>query len=570
MKKIISLLLAALLMLSLSAPAFAAGQVEDIPIIILRGDGTQIYVPDESAPGGERNIWGDALTNIEGGSVGESVANILLPFLTEGLLFDKWDNYYEAFYEEISPIFEELRLDGNGKPRYNSGIGKDSRYSNATTRNRDVALRQGGRYYVNDYQYVYDWRLDPEDIIDDLHQYILDVMKTTKKSKVALCGTCFGGTYILAYLNKYGTQGHIKNVFFNVTVGNGTALVTDAFCGDIEIDAKAIERFGYQNVTIESDGFAGFFASTPLLNEIIFSSYDLLAQVGVIDKLGLTFDELYQKIYEGLVPRLAIAIFATFPSYWSIVEPERFEEARDFVFKVAGADFETEYAGVIEKINNNYINVTSRKKEIIEKCQAAGVHFGALAKYGVQMYPFVESQDQISDEIVDFENASFGGSVARDVYSTFDEDYIGLAKLNNTDKYISPDKQVDASTSIFKDSLWVVKNAYHDYWVQDYKVIEAFCRNTNFTVWDDPALPQYTILLPGTITILPDGSRDIYSGEIVPMTEENCHLTNWDEMPDGSKAEDPTIGSRLMAFFRWFTAMIKMFTNMLLGKSPVA
>lgn len=570
MKKALSLILALVLAFGCAVPAFAAaGQVENIPIIILRGDGTQIYVPDETVSGGYRNIWGDALSNIESGSVGESVANVLLPFLTEGLLFNKWDNYYEAFYEEVAPIYEELRLDGDGKPRYNSGIHPESVKANETKRNRNTALSQGGRYYTNDYQYAYDWRLDPEDMIDDFHQYILDVMKTTGKKQVALCGSCFGGAYLLAYLNKYGTQGHIKNVFFNVTVGNSTALLTDAFCGDIEIDAKAIERFGYQNTELDSNSFAGLFSSTPLLNEIIFSSYDLLAQVGVIDKLGLTFDELYEKIYEGLVPRLAIAMFASFPSYWSLIEPERFEEARDFVFSVEGAGFEEEYAGLIEKINNNYKNVTSRKEEIIKKCQDAGVHFGALAKYSSQMYPFVESQDQISDEIVDFKHASFGATVAEDVYSSFDDTYMALAQANGTDKYISPDRQIDASTSLFKDSLWVLKNGYHDYFVLDHKIIEEFSRNTNFTVNDNPNFPQYFIYIPGSMLLEEDGTKDFNTGIIEIMTEENCHLTLWDEMPEGSKEEEPTIASRLMALFRWLTAIFKMFTNMLFGKSPI-
>jgi len=569
MKKALSLILALLLIFPTAVPAFAAGQVEDIPIIMLRGDGTQIYVPDENAENGERNIWGDLFSNIEGGDVGESVANILLPFLTEGLLFDKWDNYYQAFYDEISPIFEEIRLDGNGNPRYNSGISKADIAENASSRNQNPANWQGGRYKVGNYTYWYDWRLSPEDIIDDLHQYILDVIKTTGKKQVALCGTCFGGAYVLAYLNKYGTQGHIKNVFFNVTVGNSTALLTDAFCGDIEIDAQAIQRFGYQNVILDSNSFAGFFNSTPLLNEIIFSSYDLLSQVGVIDQLGLTFDGLYQKIYEGLVPRLAIAIFASFPSYWALVDPERYEEARDFVFEAAGADFVTEYAGLIEKIDNNYKNVTSRKVEIIEKCQAAGVHFGALAKYGVQMYPFVESQDQISDELVDLKHASFGATVAKDVFSTFDDAYLALAKANGTDKYISPDKQIDASTSLFKDSLWVVKNGYHDYFVQDYKVIEEFSRNTNFTVYDNPNFPQYFIYIPGSMKLEEDGTKDFTTGTVEIMTEENCHLTLWDEMPEGSKSEEPTIASRLMALFRWLAAMFKMLTNIILGKSAV-
>ncbi len=569
MKKALSLILALVLIFTCAAPAMAvAGQVEDIPIIILRGDGTQIYVPDENASGGYRNIWGDALNNIESDSVGEAVANVLLPFLTEGLLFDEWDNYYQAFYDEISPIFEELRLDGNGQPRYNSGIHPESIKSNETKRNRDAAKSQGGRYYTNDYQYVYDWRLDPEDMIDDFHQFILDVMKTTGKNKVALCGTCFGGAYLLAYLNKYGTQGHIKNVFFNVTVGNSTVLLTDAFCGDIEIDAKAIERFGYQNTDIDSNSFAGLLSSTPLMNEIIFSSYDLLAQVGVIDKLGLTFDELYQKIYEGLVPRLAIAMFATFPSYWSLVEPERFEEARDFVFKASGVGFEQEYAGLIEKINNNYKNVTSRKEEIIAACQAAGVHFGALAKYGVQMYPFVESQDQISDELVDLEHASFGATVAKDVFSSFNDDYMAIAKANGTDKYISPDRQIDASTSLFKDSLWILKNGYHDYFVLDHKIIEEFSRNTNFTVNDNTNYPQYMIFIPGSMELYEDGTRNFNTGIVEIMTEENCHLSVWDEMPEGSKEEEPTLASRLKALFRWLASIFQLIKNWFAGEKP--
>lgn len=570
MKKTLSVILALVLAFSCGVPAFAvAGQVENIPIILIRGDGAGIYVADEEAENGERNVWGGAFDNVEDGAIGETVANILLPFLTEGLLFNKWDNYYQVFYEEMLPLFEEMRLDGNGNPRYNSGICKADKQENLTSRNQNPANWQGGQYKVGNYTYWYDWRLSPQDIIDDFHQYVLDIMKATGKSKVALCGTCFGGAFILAYLDKYGTQGHIKNVFFNVTVGNGTVLLTDAFCGDIEIDDKAIQRFGYQNTVLDSNNFAGFFDSTPLLNEIIFTSYDLLSQTGVIDKLGLTFDELYQKIYEGLVPRLAVAMFATYPSYWSIVEPERFEEARDFVFKVAGAGFEEEYAGLIKKINWDYENVTSRKEEIIKECQGAGVHFGANVKYGVQMYPFVASQNQLSDELVDVENASFGATVAKDLYSTLSDEYIAEAKAKGTDKYISPDKKIDASTSLFKDSVWFVKNAYHDYFVQDYRIIEEFSRNTNFTVYDNPDFPQYFIYIPGSMDVDENGIKDFNSGTVEIMTEENCHLSIWDEIPEDSQKEEPTLVSRLLAFFRWLTAMFKMFTNMLLGKSPV-
>lgn len=569
MKKLLAVLICLILVFSCSATAFASTQVENIPIIMLRGDGTQIYVPDENAENGERNIWGDAFNNLEGGKISEAALTILKPFLIDGLLADEWELYYETFYNEIAPLFEEIRLDSAGNPQYNSGLGKEDLLNNENSCKQNPALWQGGRYTVSNYVYRYDWRLDPADVIDDLHQYILNVMSATGKKKVALSGNCLGGSYVFAYLEKYGDLGHIKNVMFNATVGNGNALLTDAFCGDIVLDSVAIQRFAHQMVVkSDSSTFAGFFDSTPVFNEFILSTYDMISQVGVLDKFGMSFDELYQKIYEGLVPRLAIAIFATMPGYWTMVEPERYEEAKAFVFGKEGDERYEQYKELIAKLDSYHNTVSTKKTAIIKKCRAAGVHFGATAKYGVQMYPFVASQNQLADEIVDFENASFGATVAKDVFSVLPDEHIKNAVANGTDKYISLDKQIDASTSLFKDSLWIEKNVSHDNWNTDHKLIEEFCRHTEFTIYDDPKYPQYMILLPDTIEIDPEiGAFDNSTGEIVPMTEENCNLTLWDEMPDDSKSE-PTIFSRLMSFFRWLTAAIKYILQ-LSNEAPV-
>lgn len=548
---------------------FAAPAVEELPIIFLGGDGTQIYMPDETAENGEKNIWDDLFDNVEGGKVGESVANVLLPFLTEGLLFDKWDNYYDAFYEEIAPIFDPLTLDNNGNPKYNTGLGKADLKRNETDCLYNAASWQGGRYYTNNYSYSYDWRIAPSEVIDDLHAYIQKVMKSTGKNKINIVANCLGGSYILAYLEKYGTNGHIKNVFFNTTVGNGTDLLTDAYCGDIVLDQTAIQRFLALNVEKDSSTVAGLLTTSPLINEIILTSYDLLAQTHVLENLGMSFDDLYQRIYEGLVPRLAIAIFATMPGYWTVVNDDRYEEAKAFVFGKEGDERYEEYKGLIAKLDDYYNNVGSKKLEIIEKCQAAGVYFGATAKYGFQMYPFVKSQNELADQLVDLEHSSFGATVAKDIYSTLPDSHIKAAMENGTDKYISPDKMVDASTSLFKDSLWIRKNVSHDYTAKDYDIALEFCRHTNFTVESDARYPQYMILLPDTIEKDPETGASIYdTGEIVPMTDENCHLTLWDELPEETQKDELTIGSRIIAFFRWLTAMLKFLLG-IIDEKPV-
>lgn len=257
------------------------------------------------------------------------------------------------------------------------------------------------------------------------------------------------------------------------------------------------------------------------------------------------------------MPRLAIAIYATMPGYWTTINTDRFEEAKAFVFGKEGDELYEEYRGLIGRLDNYYNTVSSKKAEIIKACQDAGVHFGATGKYGFQMYPFVKSQNQLSDQLVDLEHSSFGASCASDVYEALPDSHIKNAVAAGTDGYISPDNMVDASTSLFKDSLWILKNVSHDYLDFDYELIETFCRNTDFTVNSDPAFPQYLILLPDTMEKDPEtGATDYQTGDIVPMTEENCHLTLWESVPEDAKTE-PTIASRIMSFFRWLTAMIK-------------
>jgi hypothetical protein len=207
--------------------------------------------------------------------------------------------------------------------------------------------------------------------------------------------------------------------------------------------------------------------------------------------------------------------------------------------------------------------INGKNKDIIKACQEKGIHFGATAKYGVQMYPFVKSQDQLSDEMADLEHASFGATVAKSVYDVLPDSYIQAAVANGTDKYISPDKQIDASTSLFKDSVWYEKNMPHNAWAYDYKVIEAFAANDNFTVNSDPDLPRFVVRIPGTGEIDPDtGREDAETSRVEKMTEENANVSNWNDTSEDTKTQKPSVVTKLMAFFRWLTAMLKFLVNL--------
>lgn len=566
MKKFIALILTVILSLSIMAPAACAVDANDTPIVILRGDGVDLVNRDEN--GNETEIWPIGLSDFDG-KIGETAKNILIPFLTEGLLFDKWDNYYKVCYEELSPIMADVVLDENGSPRNNSGISSSSMNSNRTSCNAD--RRYQAKYGATDYTFYYDWRLSPYDIpygetvriVDLLHTYIKNVSKANGGRKVTLAGNCLGGSYVLAYLEEYGDEGYVKNVFFNATVGNSTAILTDVFCGDIKVDAKSLQRFADEYIDADADTIAGIIDASPVINEVIVTTLDLFVQLGIVDMLGQTLDDIYQKVYEVLVPMLVIAFYGTMPGYWTTIQPERLNEAINFVFGPEGSEYRTKYAGVIAKIED-YFNLTGNcKEDIIKACQEKGIHFGATAKYGVQMYPFVKSQDQLSDEMADLEHASFGATVAKSVYDVLPDSYIQAAVANGTDKYISPDKQIDASTSLFEDSVWYEKNMPHGAWAYDYKVIEAFAANDNFTVNSDPDLPRFVVRIPGTGEIDPDtGREDAETSRVEKMTEENANVSNWNDTSEDTKTQKPSVVTKLMAFFRWLTAMLRFLVHL--------
>ena len=99
MKKLLSLLLVFSMIFALAAPASAATYQVDgspIPIITIYGDGEPIYDANK-----EKKLFHfreilSMLGGSEDGELGESAINILMPFLLEGIVNDKWDNYYAA------------------------------------------------------------------------------------------------------------------------------------------------------------------------------------------------------------------------------------------------------------------------------------------------------------------------------------------------------------------------------------------------------------------------------------------------------------------------------------------
>ena len=121
MKKFLAVFLCIILAILpvLASPAGAVGYAtkkSSLPTIEITGDGEPIWYDNET----KSFILKDFMSHVnEGGDesgIYEAAANLLFPLLMEGVVLDKWDNYYDALQKEVADIFDPVSLDENGNP----------------------------------------------------------------------------------------------------------------------------------------------------------------------------------------------------------------------------------------------------------------------------------------------------------------------------------------------------------------------------------------------------------------------------------------------------------------------
>jgi hypothetical protein len=492
MKKVLSILLSVVLAVTAvigAAPlVYATPDGTQIPVVHVVGTGTHIIRTNEN--GETEKLFP---FQIPEGYIAEK-AEVMLPVFAKAFFTQEWDEFCDVLYEIVSPIFSKMALDNNGEA-------SDGSHADTVWTREEIAMAAAdGVNGATDYMFYYDWRVDPFETSDKLHEYIQAVMEITGSDKVALYGRCLGSNIVAAYMYEYGNLGHISDVIHYASAAYGATPCSKMFTGELYLHADAIENFVYDIDLGLGD----------MITDLIQSLVTLMNYTYGTDILSWAVNNVVEDIYLDIFPRIMVESYGTFPAYWTMVSIEDYDKAMETVFY--GKDL-NEYAGLIEKIEYYRNNVRIPFEENATAQMEQGIEFSNIVKYGYTNYPIAKNADELADGMVTVRESSFGATAAT-TEKTLSFGYLWNAYKNGTDGYISPDYQIDASTGFSRDTTWYIKNLEHTDFPECVNgLVSDIVNNKNFNINSNPEYPQFMVF-------------DDETRSLSPMTEENMNTTD--------------------------------------------
>lgn len=516
MKRIICVLLALIIAASCTFAVYGLekgrGGATDLPTMYISGQGTNLRAANSN--GG----WTADLIYPPKYDINEILdsVNLLHKPFAKGVVTGNWDDWCDTFVDIIVPLFEQYAMDESGNtvtPVYygETNISKDFRDEN-------------GKIDIATYFYQYDWRADPVESTNRLNSYITRLLKKRKEfKKVNIVGRCIGGNVLLSYLSKYDLS-NINSVVFYCEGFEGFEIIGKLFTGDVTVDDAALSRF------VDDYLSDGEYRDDELFEMLT----DLISVLNTMKTLGVAvdaFDSIYDKVYANVVPRILRKSFGVMPSFWALVGDEYYEDAKKFVF---GDEIDTTYAELVKKIDNFHYNYLLRYEDIVNKAVDSGVKVYNITKYGLQIFPTGGDEFIQSDTILENRSASAGATCCG-INAKFSDEYLAAADP----RYISADKQIDASTCLLPEHTWFVKNNTHMHMPGEIdKMISYILDSKDYlSAPDCEKYPQYLLFVKDT-------------EELVPITEEN-----------GNIYKKPGFFARLRSFFKHLFNIISDFIN---------
>lgn len=504
MKKIISLFLSIVMFALMLAPVFNANAVSSSPAIMIEGraadtvfkdaDGNQIY---------PITLDKDYILN----AVAECI-----PYLATGLATGDLDPWAKKVAEAIEPMYEKFIPDKTGK------IVEGTHPPIVSGKDTWLVPWMSGI----EYNFKYDWRMDPYDIVDYLQGFIDTIKEKTGCEKVSLIGRCYGGSIISTYLSKYGHD-DIDTVVYYCSTIKGCPAASCAFAGEFSLDPKNLQGLLESNDIIDD----------PVVLEFLRSTLNFINSLSGLDSTAAALEKLVNEtLYPALAKRVMPVWYGRLPAYWGMIKPEKYEKAKKLIF---GGN-EEEYGEFIARIDR-YHDIQLGIEDLLAQYREEGMKLAFIAKCNFKIDPPLFKCGNVnSDNTVETSAQSLGATVA-DIGKTLSDSYIA----NVDPEYISSDHVIDASTCAFPDVTWFIKDIdhYNFAWNID-EMMNTICKSADeMTVYSSEKYPRF---------------MKYSGGRLIPLEDE----------PE-TAGDDSFLKNHVESFIRWIKsvfAIIKLlFSN---------
>lgn len=444
-KKVLSITLALMLAgLALLVPVAAA---TDVPLVVVQGFAA---VPLVKNAGTDQEVTVFPPENMgTEGMIADLTTALLTGFIEYGAKGANWEAFGKRVLPIVKNMLEDIAYNTDGTPKHDNVTHEtyEEPMSSYTEEEQKAIFTAFGLKYAKQYNpdlvysYGYDWRESPIDCADGLNDFINYVKARTGAKKVNVVAISQGSAVTLAYLSQYGGSS-VNNLVFASPAWQGTSLAGDAFTGNLNLDIYAFENF----LVGMSDGSATTHIIAVLLS--IFATQE-------------EFTEEYffflQDAVKGMQPQIydeiIIDMLAGMPGLWCLVPADYYDAAKAYLFP-EGVD-----SNLLAKIDA-YNKIQRNAKAVIEDAENSGMKFGIVCGYNRQLAPINDNLNT-SDMVVDTKYAS-GGATCADYLTAFNDWGNSYTQLNKDGHYhVSWDYKVDASTCMFPEQTWFIKNLQH-------------------------------------------------------------------------------------------------------------
>lgn len=485
LKKALSIILTVVLAFSLCIPAFAAQKkVNADPILIITGFSQYPLVNYDT---------GEQAFATPTDKIVSTVVEVLPAFATllaSGKTQADYDALCDAALPVVNRLFDEVSCNPDGTVKYtNVGLAYQypesaAFYADDTEAHDNIfdnALVQGAIDAVGaDKVYVYglDWRLTPETIADDLHSWILHIKEQTGSNKVSVAGISMGGVMLSAYVAKYGTE-HISHITMISSAFTGLEYIGALFNGEVNVDED--DLCALLTNLIGTDTITKILGSTGLLKQAIGLVDDLFAHCG---------DRLYN---ECLVPS-----FGYNTGIWAFVPARDYAKAKTFMFAHMPNATDAQKTTLESKLDS-YYEMQANVGETLKAAKADGTRIAVISNYNLPMPPISSVSGMTGDQVIETYHTSGFATCANQGET--------LPASVKDGKYVSVDRMIDASTCIFPNETWFIKNMEHVGFSNAQNQCKFYAwlmtADRQVTIDSNPDYPQFMLYNPNTKVLSP-------------------------------------------------------------------